>query len=40
MTPGLYELKAAVTLTPAVGATLGIAGFNSIPTLQVIAAAP
>jgi hypothetical protein len=39
MTPGLYELKAAVTLT-GVGATLGIAGYNSIPTLQVIASAP
>ena len=36
---GLYEVKAAVSLTgPA--STFGIAGFNSIPTLQIITAAP
>lgn len=38
----LYEGKAAVTLTSpsATPYTLGIAGYNSIPTVQVIAAAP
>lgn len=36
---GLYEVKAAVTLTGS-ASTFGIAGFNSIPTLQIITAAP